>query len=185
MKSLRRELDFVVADDIAPFFALLSESYRDHGTPIFGLRYFTLLREVFGRAMELSVVSDRECPLTDLMAFYFRDEVHPIYTGGSRRARQVQANDYLYLRMMARARARGVRIFDFGRSKFGTGAFENKQHWGFKPQALHYAYKLITCKEPPSLNPLDPKFRLFVRAWKRLPLGLSRLIGPILGPHLG
>lgn len=184
-KCLRRDLSFEAGSDVGTFYALLSESYRNHGTPIFSKRYFTLVRDTFGRSVEIQIVKDRSGPLTASMAFFFRDEVHPIYTGGGHRARLTQANDYLYLRMMGRARERGARVFDFGRSKVGTGSFENKRHWGFQPEPLCYEYKLITRTEPPNLNPLNPRYRLFVEGWKRLPLGLSRWIGPILGPHLG
>ena len=123
--------------------------------------------------------------MTASLAFYFRDEVQPIYVGGNHRARDIQANDFLYLRMMSRARERGARVFDFGRSKAGTGAFENKSDWGVEPRFLCYEYKLITRTEPLVLNPLDPKFRMMVALWKRLPLNVSRWIGPMLGPHLG
>lgn len=184
-KSLRRELAFVIDTDIDAFYAMLSESYRNLGTPIFSRRYFALLREVFGNAIEVYVVADQDGPLTASMAFYFRDDVHPVYTGGGHRARAAQANDFLYLRMMGRARERGARVFDFGRSKRGTGSFDNKRHWGFEAEPLNYEYKLITRSEPPNLNPMNPKYRLMVGLWQRMPLGISRLIGPLLGPHLG
>jgi FemAB-related protein (PEP-CTERM system-associated) len=184
-KSLRRDLTFTVANDIEGFYGLLSESYRNLGTPIFTKRYFALIHEVFRDDVEIHLVADKSGPLAASMPFYFRDEVHPIYTGGGQRARATQASDFLYLRMMARARERGARVFDFGRSKVGTGAYANKQHWGFRPEPLRYEYKLITRTAPPNLNPLNPKYRLMVETWKRLPLGLSRLLGPFLGPHLG
>jgi len=184
-KSLRRELAFVIEPGIDDFYAMLSESYRNLGTPIFSKRYFALLHAKFERNIEIYVVSDREGPLTASMAFYFRDDVHPVYTGGGHRARAAQANDFLYLRMMGRARERGATIFDFGRSKRGTGSFDNKRHWGFEPEPLAYEYKLITRTEPPNLNPMNPKYKLMVDVWQRLPLGLSRLVGPLFGPHLG
>lgn len=184
-KSLRREMAFVIETDIDNFYAMLSESYRNLGTPIFSRRYFALLREAFGSAIEIYVAADQHGPLTASMAFYFKDDVHPVYTGGGHRARATGANDFLYLRMMARARERGATMFDFGRSKRGTGSFDNKRHWGFEPEPLHYEYKLVTRSEPPNLNPLNPKYRLMVGLWQRLPLGVSRLLGPLLGPHLG
>jgi FemAB-related protein (PEP-CTERM system-associated) len=184
-KSMRRDLSFSVVQDVERFYGLLSESYRNLGTPIFSKRYFALVHEMFQGDVEVHLVSDGSGPLTGSMAFFFREDVHPIYTGGGHRARLTQANDFLYLKMMARARERGARVFDFGRSKVGTGAYDNKQHWGFRPEPLHYEYKLITRADPPNLNPLNPKYRLMVETWKRLPLGLSRLLGPLLGPHLG
>ena len=37
----------------------------------------------------------------------------------------------------------------------------------------------------PDLNPLNPKFRLFIAAWKRLPLPVANLIGPHIVRGLG
>jgi len=30
----------------------------------------------------------------------------------------------------------------------------------------------------PEVNPLNPKFRLFIAVWKRLPLPVANLLGP-------
>jgi len=184
-KSLRRGLRLEIDGSAETFYAMLSESFRNHGTPIFSRSWFRLLRDAFGPSIETYAVHDGAGALTASMAFYFRDEVHPLYTGGGHRARETQANDFLYLRMMARARERGAAVFDFGRSKRGTGAFDNKRHWGFEPQPLSYAYRLLGRAAAPDLNPASPRYRLLVAMWRRLPLSVSRCLGPMLGPHLG
>ena len=70
------------------------------------------------------------------MNFYFRDEVLPYYGGGTAFARQRAGNDFMYWEVMRRAADRGCRLFDFGRSKLGTGAFDFKKNWGFTPEQL-------------------------------------------------
>ena len=86
---------------------------------------------------------------------------------------------------MRRACERGCRLFDFGRSKRGTGAFDFKKNWGFPAEALAYQYILRRGDKPPDNNPLNPKFQLFVKAWKRLPLPVANLIGPHIVRQLG
>jgi len=78
-----------------------------------------------------------------------------------------------------------VRRFDFGRSKRGTGAFDYKRYWGFEPESLHYQYCLIRAAAIPDVNPLNPKYRLMVAAWKRLPLPLANALGPRIASQLG
>ena len=119
------------------------------------------------------------------MSFYFRDQVLPYYGGGTRDARTHHGNDVLYWELMSRSVARGVRVFDFGRSKLGTGSYQYKTHWGFEPVPLHYEYELVKAGQVPDLNPLNPKYRLFIAAWKRLPLPVSNLAGPMLARSLG
>lgn len=184
-KSLKQGLRFERHDDVATFHDVLAESYRNLGTPIYAKRYFQNLLAAFGDAFEVSVVLGPDGALAATMAFFDKGDVHPYYTGGRAAARQCQANDFLFLRLMLRGLERGCPIFDFGRSKFGTGSFDYKGHWGFKPEALNYEYKLVRDAAPPDLNPLNPKYRLMIAAWKRLPLWLSKRLGPPIVGQVG
>ena len=48
---------------------------------------------------------------------------------------------------MRRACERGVRVFDYGRSKRGTGSFDFKKNWGFEPAPLAYEYRLLQARQ--------------------------------------
>ena len=80
---------------------------------------------------------------------------------------------------------RGCRVFDFGRSKEGTGAYSFKKNWGFTPTPLNYEFKLRVGDTIPDVNPLNPKYRLMIGTWKRLPLPVANLLGPMLVRNLG
>jgi hypothetical protein len=86
---------------------------------------------------------------------------------------------------MRRACEKGTRIYDFGRSKVDTGPYRYKKHWGFEPKPLPYAYKLVRSQAVPNLSPTNPKYSLMIRAWQRLPLSITQLIGPPLAKYLG
>jgi len=119
------------------------------------------------------------------MSFYFRDEVLPYYGGGTSEAREVAGNDFMYWELMRRACERGYKIFDFGRSKLGTGAFDFKKNWGFEPQPLYYEYQLHRAKAVPEHNPLNPKYAIFIKTWQKLPLTLANFLGPHIVKNLG
>jgi hypothetical protein len=91
----------------------------------------------------------------------------------------------MYWEIMEHARLRGIRIFDYGRSKRGTGSFEFKEHWGFEPQPLFYEYYLVKASAVPNLSPTNPKYERFIRLWRRLPLKVTWLVGPPLAKYLG
>ena len=91
----------------------------------------------------------------------------------------------MYWQVMLRACERGLRIFDYGRSKKGTGSYSFKKNWGFEPQPLNYEYYLVNAKEVPDVNPLNPKYQLFISLWKKLPISASKLIGPWISKDLG
>jgi FemAB-related protein (PEP-CTERM system-associated) len=167
------------------FYRLYAESARNLGTPVFSKRYFEELMQVFADSCEVSTVVHHGRPVAGVLSFYIRDEVLPYYAGSTADARTMAANDFMYWELMRRACERGYRVFDFGRSKVGTGGFSFKKHWGFHPRALVYEYKLLRGDEVPAVNPLNPKYRYFIAVWKRLPLPVANVIGPRVARNLG
>jgi len=171
--------------DCARLYRVYSESVRNLGTPVFSRRYFEALKQAFADECEILTVVHEGTPVAAVMSFYFRDQVLPYYGGGSASARDLAANDFMYWEVMRRACERGCRLFDFGRSKRGTGAFDFKKNWGFPAEALNYQFIMRHGDKPPDINPLNPKFRIFVNTWKRLPLPLANWLGPHIVRQLG
>jgi FemAB-related protein (PEP-CTERM system-associated) len=161
-----------------------SESVRNLGTPVFPKSHFQAIRDEFGADVDVITVRHDGRVVASVMNYYFRDQVLPFYGGGIAAARNLAANDFMYWEVMRRAVERGCRVFDFGRSKLDTGSYRFKKHWGFEPAPLSYEYFLVKADAMPDLNPNNPKYRLFVNAWKRLPVSLSRAIGPWLARGL-
>ncbi len=178
---LRSEVDC----DVRRFFRVYSESVRNLGTPVFPKRYFAALLTEFGNDCDVVVVTDHGRPVAAVLNFYFRETVLPYYGGGTRHARKTGANDFLYWEVIRRAAARGFRRFDFGRSKVATGAFAFKKNWGFEPHWLQYEYWIAPGHSLPEKNPSNPRYRLLIEAWKRLPLPIANALGPFLVRSLG
>ncbi|MBT8442301.1 MAG: GNAT family N-acetyltransferase, partial [Gammaproteobacteria bacterium] len=122
--------------------------------------------------------------VSSVMSFYFKDEVIPYYGGSLAAARSLMANDFMYWELIRRACDREIRVFDYGRSRVGTGSYRFKKHWGFEPEPLHYQYHLVRQKEMPDLSPGNPKYKMAISAWKRLPTALTRIIGPLIARGL-
>jgi FemAB-related protein (PEP-CTERM system-associated) len=184
-KGIKAGLQSEIDTDTERFFAAYAASVHRLGTPVFSKRYFRLLTEVFGENCEVLTVTKDGRTVSSVLSFYFRDEVLPYYGGGNASARELAGNDFMYWELMRRACARGVRVFDFGRSKQGTGAFDFKRNWGFEPQPLHYEYQLHRAQAIPDTNPLNPKYQLMIKAWRRMPLSVANMIGPHIVKHLG
>ena len=184
-KGIKAGLQSQLDDDTERFFAAYSRSVHRLGTPVFSRKYFRLLKETFGDDCEILTVTNQGRTVSSVLSFYFRDEVLPYYGGGTDEARAVAGNDFMYWELMRRACERGYKVFDFGRSKRGTGAFDFKKNWGFVPQPLHYEYQLHRAAEMPDNNPLSPKFQLFIKMWQRLPLPLANALGPHIVKNLG
>ncbi len=185
-KGIKAGLEYEISSDADQVYALYAESVRNLGTPVFSRKLFPMLVEVFGDRCELALVRHEGRPVASLLSFYFRDEVLPYYAGSIPEARALKAHDFMYWRSMCHARStRGSRIYDFGRSKAGTGPFSFKKNWGFEPMPLQYEYWLREGESLPELNPSNPKYRRVIDTWKRLPLPLANRLGPMLSRHLG
>jgi FemAB-related protein (PEP-CTERM system-associated) len=178
-------LESEVDGDVRRFYRVYSHRIRDLGTPVYSPAYFRTLLEVFGSDCEVLTVVHRGAPLSSVISFRFRDEVLPYYGGGIEEARRCAANDFMYWEVMRRACANGAEVFDFGRSKLGTGTFAYKSIWGFEPQPLHHEYFLLRRSEMPNVNPLNPKYALWVALWRRLPLFVANAFGPLISRGIG
>jgi FemAB-related protein (PEP-CTERM system-associated) len=185
-KGIANGLKSEIDGSVERFFALYADNVHRHGTPPFSKRYFARLQKVFGDCCELMTVLDsRGRPVSGVLSFYFRDEVLPYYAGDTADARELAANDFKYWELMRRACARGVRVFDFGRSKRGTGSFDFKKNWGFEPTPLAYECLLLKRDSVPENNPLNPKYRALIALWQRLPKPVANAVGPYIARNLG
>lgn len=179
------KLDLTIDTGADRLWPLYAESVRNLGTPVFPRRYFSILQQQFAGDCEILTVGHGGQPLASVLSFYFRDTVLPYYGGGSNLARQYKANDFMYWSVMCRAAERGAKVFDYGRSKIGTGSFSFKKHWGFEPEPLYHEYDLVTASEVPNVSPTNPKYQMFIAGWRKLPLAVSNVVGPWLARSLG
>jgi FemAB-related protein (PEP-CTERM system-associated) len=185
-KGIQRGLRSEIEDSVGRFFDLYADNQHRHGTPPQGIRYFEALKRVFGNDCEvLLVFSPQGKPVSGVVSFYWRDEVLPYYAGDLTDARDLAANDFKYWELMRRACERGLKVFDYGRSKRDTGSFDFKKNWGFTPTPLHYEYQLLRRDSVPQNNPANPKYRAMIATWQKLPRPLVNALGPMLVRGLG
>jgi FemAB-related protein (PEP-CTERM system-associated) len=184
-KGIKGGLTSEIETDPATLHHIYAVSVRNLGTPVYPKIYFDHLMRVFGDAADIVTIRSEGRAVASVMNFYFRDECLPYYGGGTTEARALAANDFMYWEVMRRACERGYRWFDFGRSKEGTGAYSFKKNWGFEPEPWTYEYYLRKLDDIPEINPLNPKYRYFIAAWKRLPIGLAKRLGPMIVRGLG
>lgn len=188
-KSLKCEYPVTVGSsprDIAAHFRVFSESVRNLGTPVFPSKLFAEVLSEFGESADILTVWRDGKPLSSVLNLYMHGTVHPYWGGGTGEARNLLGNDAMYFELMRHARdAKGCTRYDFGRSKVDSGNATFKANWGFEPQPLSYAKRLAPGATPRVINPTDPKYRLQVAAWKKLPLWAANIAGPMISRGLG
>ncbi len=183
-RALGFDLEIVTGNDrklLAEHYRVYAESVRNLGTPVFPAKLFRSVAS----AMDADVLTIRHegRAVASVLSLYFNGTVYPYWGGGTDAARGLRANDRMYFALMAHARARGCTRFDFGRSKTGTGAAAFKKNWGFTPEPRLYAKR--SSGPAREVNPLNPKYALMVRTWKKLPLWAATAAGPWISRGLG
>ncbi|ODP36838.1 FemAB family XrtA/PEP-CTERM system-associated protein [Sphingomonas turrisvirgatae] len=187
-KSLEADLTVEVGQGdvaVAAHYAVYAESVRNLGTPVFPARLFREVLNEFGPASDVLVVRHRGQAVAAVLSLYWRGTVYPYWGGGTAAARLLRANDRMYFELMRHARERGCARFDFGRSKVGTGAAAFKKNWGFVPTPLTYYDRVANGASIRDANPLNPRYRLQVALWRRLPLAIANRMGPWIAKGLG
>ena len=184
-KSFSTGLSISVDDDLGAHYRVYSESVRNLGTPVFPRALFAAVLNGFGDAADILTVRHDGVPVASVLSLYWRGTVYPYWGGGTAAARGLRANDAMYFALMNHARERGCTRFDFGRSKAGTGPAAFKRNWGFEGVPLAYHVRTADGAAARSVNPLDPKYARKIALWKRLPLPVANLIGPLLSRGLG
>jgi FemAB-related protein (PEP-CTERM system-associated) len=165
-------------DQLDSFYALMTVSLRRLGTPAFPRALFQNLINEFRDHVDLTLVYSGEKPVAGGMSFFFRDWMQPYYIGSLEEAKALAANDFLWWKLVQHAAETGHTTFDFGRSKKASGNFDFKRKWNPRIEPLSYQVRLVRREEAPDFSPANPKFELATNLWKKLPLGLTRAIGP-------
>jgi FemAB-related protein (PEP-CTERM system-associated) len=173
--GLRLESDPALLDT---FYKIYARSVHHLGTPVFSRHYFATLREEFGEAVEIAVVWQGSQAVAAVLSFRFRDSLLPYYGGSTPEGRELGANNFMYWELIHRACERGLRRYDFGRSKLGTGSYFFKAQWKMEEKPLPYLYYLVRRRTLPNFSPANSRFRIAVELWKHMPLPLTKVLGP-------
>jgi FemAB-related protein (PEP-CTERM system-associated) len=167
--------------DFTKLYDLYAANVRRLGSPTFPFRFLLNLREAYG-AGRLDVMHTlfEDRVVSSVLNFYYKDAVVPYYSGTDESYFFTQCANVMYCDLMEEGVRRGYRKFDFGRSRRDSGPYHFKSNMGFEPRTLGYQYVLRGLKEVPSINPSNPRFELPRRIWSRLPLGVTKVVGPQL-----
>jgi FemAB-related protein (PEP-CTERM system-associated) len=179
-KSQKAGLEWTEDLTDAEFYEIYARSVHRLGTPVFSRELFTRLRTVFPRQTRLFGVRKGKTAVAGVLCLYFRDQVLPYYGGALAEYYRDSPNNFMYWNLMVQSCHEGLRQFDFGRSKRGTGSYQFKSAWSMKVTGLPYRYHLVRAKEVPHLSPVDRKFQLPVAVWKRMPYSWTKVLGPRL-----
>lgn len=167
------------AELLPEFYDVFSRNMRDLGTPVYSQRLFrSILRHYPDRA-ELCVVRLADQPVASGLLLHGWKITEVPSASSLREYNPTCANMLLYWQLLERTIQRGQQVFDFGRSTQDSNTFRFKKQWGATPfPAAWQSY--LRSGNPGQVRQDNPRYQRFIRIWQRLPVSLTRLIGPAI-----
>jgi FemAB-related protein (PEP-CTERM system-associated) len=165
------------AELLPEFYAVFSHNMRDLGTPVYSRALFAAALERFPGRVELCVVRASGQAVACAMLAHGWGVTEVPSASSLRSHNRLNANMLMYWHLLERAAARGQDVLDFGRSTPGGGTYKFKEQWGATPAGAEWQSYLRagTLEET---RPDNPRYQRLIRLWQRLPVSLTRLIGP-------
>jgi FemAB-related protein (PEP-CTERM system-associated) len=179
-KTLKSGLEWTDDIKLPEFYEIFARSVHRLGTPVFPKKLFSMLRSEFPDRCRIFGVRKGKTAIAGVLCFYFKDQVLPYYAGSLPEYVKDSPNNFMYWSLIAQSCRENLRLFDFGRSKKGTGSYHFKLAWSMQVTDLPYRYQLVRAKEVPQMSPVDHKFQAPVALWKKLPFSLTKALGPQL-----
>jgi len=177
----RHRLEAGFEDDFETFYGLVAASYHRLGTPVFPRRFFEAMRDEFAERCSILTVRHEGRAVSTVLSLEFRDTVFPLYSGEEDGVRNLKSNNFKYFRLMELAVERGLKRFDFGRSRLGNeGAVRFKANQGFEMEVLPYQVDAPAEEAGGDPDPNRGVFRRVRKVWTRLPAPLAARLGPSL-----
>jgi FemAB-related protein (PEP-CTERM system-associated) len=167
------------AELLADFHAVFSRNMRDLGTPVYGLGLFQSILTQFPGDAELCVVRADQTPVAAALLLHGKGVTEVPSASSLRQLNHTCANMLLYWNLLERAVLRGQAVFDFGRSTIDGPTYRFKKQWGARPTPAVWQY-YARGGVAADVRPENPRYQRLIRIWQRLPLSLTRWIGPAI-----
>ncbi|MGQ0665550.1 MAG: FemAB family XrtA/PEP-CTERM system-associated protein [Nitrospiraceae bacterium] len=171
-------------EELDSFYKVFCIRMRELGTPVYPKYFFENILNEFRETTWICSVYMGTRPVAAGFVAGSRDTMEIPWAASMSAYNHLSPNMLLYWSALKFACENGYSIFDFGRSSPGEGTYKFKEQWGAKAHPLFWYYWMEDEGELPQLNPKNPKYRMAIEVWKRLPVSLTRLIGPAIVKNL-
>ena len=167
-------------DELDNFYEVFAINMRDLGTPVYSKKFFANVLSAFPENARICTVYHQGQALASGFVFGFRDVLEIPWASSLRDFNALAPNMLLYWSVLEFAIKQGYKFFDFGRCTPGEGTYKFKEQWGAKPLSLHWQYWMANGGALPDLSPHNPKYQFAIECWQRLPVPVTRLLGPAI-----
>jgi serine/alanine adding enzyme len=169
---------------LAEFYPIFAANMRELGSPVHHRAFFAHIFAEFGPQAKLVLVRDGQRAVGGLVCLFFKDTATVPWSSSLRQCFSKCPNNLLYWEAMQYACARGCKRFDFGRSSVGSGTYIFKHQWGAQPVQIYWHLLGRNGNQSLAFSTNNPKYHIILETWKRLPLSVTKWLGPRIRKYL-
>jgi FemAB-related protein (PEP-CTERM system-associated) len=176
------EVRFGGLELLEDFYGVFAHNMRDLGTPVYSKNLFRQILSSFARIAdgsrsELCVVSLEDRPISGALLVHHAKRTEVPSASALRKYNPTNVNMWMYWQLLQRAIEQGSSEFDFGRSTIGAGTYKFKEQWGARPSPAIWQY-YVRHGDPADMRPDSKGKQRLVKIWQRIPVPLTKIIGP-------
>lgn len=169
---------------LGDFYTVFAQNMRDLGTPVYAKSFFAKVLQCFADHCKIVVIHMENRPVAAAFLLGYNNTLEIPWASTIKDVNHLSVNMLLYWEVLKFAIEKRYRYFDFGRSSKNSGTFRFKQQWGAKPKQLYWHYWLSENVELPRLNPDNPRYALAISIWKKIPIFITKWLGPLIVRNL-
>jgi FemAB-related protein (PEP-CTERM system-associated) len=179
-QAVKHGLTFERSRDTGALYEMHIRKFHQLGTPCFPKSYFDLILKHFNGRTFIYYVCFENKPVAFKFCFDFRGSLVMLVGGDLKEYLNLHPNYFLFWKAMEDAKSRGCYEFDMGRSSRNSGPAQHKLFLGMNESPLGYQY-LFSGEHKFALRTTGShRFQLASQVWRRLPLSMTKIIGPQL-----
>lgn len=166
------------------FYSIFLRNMRDLGTPALGINFFQHIVRFHGKAADVLVLYLGDKPVSGAVALTYRNTMEVPWASSLRSYFSLLPNNLLYWTLLQQCIARKLEFFSFGRSTIDSSTYKFKTQWNSESIILNYQSYSFNNETRGDLTPQNPKYRLAIRTWQKLPIALAKMLGPFVAKGL-
>jgi len=165
-------------DELESFYDVFSDNMRHLGTPVYPKRFFRNILEEFPTNTWICSVYIGGMPVASGFLAGYKNRLEIPWASSIRKHNRLSPNMLLYWSCLKFACEKGFTVFDFGRSTVDESTYKFKEQWGAAPTPMIWSYWVRNEGKMPDITPRNRKYHIAIGIWKKLPLSVTRVLGP-------
>jgi FemAB-related protein (PEP-CTERM system-associated) len=173
-------------ENLRAFYEAFVVRMRDLGSPPHAPEFLRAVIDAFGGRARIVLVRKGSVTIGALFALAFKDRLVVPWAICLKEYFSLCPNMLLYWETLRSACAEGFKRFDFGRSTRDSGTYRFKLQWGAEEEPLFW-YFISPDRIRSQVTTVaghGSKAEILGKAWQRLPLALTRCVGPHIRRYL-